>query len=63
MTGKRREMISLNGSGVDDPQAKSLLSRIAGGDERNADVSLLDHRRLPRSFALRKASLEKIEVG
>lgn len=45
MTGKRREIINLNGSGIDDPQAQSLLSRIARGDE---DVSLLDYTRLPR---------------
>lgn len=38
MTGKRREMISLNGSGVDDPQAQSLLERMAAGDKGDGEV-------------------------
>lgn len=38
MTGKRREMISLNGSGVDDPQGESLLERMAAGDRGDGEV-------------------------
>lgn len=38
MTGKRREMISLNGSGVEDPQGESLLERMAAGDKGNGEV-------------------------
>lgn len=38
MTGKRREMISLNGSGVEDPQGKSLLERMAAGDKGDGEV-------------------------
>ncbi|CAM9501922.1 unnamed protein product, partial [Hapterophycus canaliculatus] len=37
MTGKRREMISLNGSGVEDPQGESLLERMAAGDKGNGE--------------------------
>ncbi|CAM9093073.1 unnamed protein product [Scytosiphon promiscuus] len=42
MTGKRREMISLNGSGVEDPQGESLLERMAAGDKGNGEVDLAD---------------------
>lgn len=38
MTGKRREMISLNGSGVEDPQGESLLERMAAGDKGDGEV-------------------------
>lgn len=40
MTGKRREMISLNGSGVEDPQAESLLERMAAGDKGDGEVGV-----------------------
>lgn len=39
MTGKRREMISLNGSGVEDPQGESLLERMAAGDKGDGEVT------------------------
>lgn len=38
MTGKRREMINLNGSGVEDPQAQSLLERMAAGKKEDGQV-------------------------
>lgn len=41
MTGKRREVINLNGSGVEDPQAQSLLERMAAGDKGDGEVRWL----------------------
>lgn len=41
MTGKRREIINLNGSGVEDPQAQSLLERMAVGDKGDGEVRSL----------------------
>lgn len=38
MTGKRREVINLNGSGVEDPQAQSLLEKMAAGDKGDGEV-------------------------
>ncbi|CAM9978688.1 unnamed protein product, partial [Ectocarpus fasciculatus] len=62
MTGKRREMISLNGSGVDDPQGESLLERMAAGDRGDGEKIKAELARKAKAAAVAATAREMAAV-